>query len=73
MKGSLRFCMILLSMLFVNVAHAKVLVITHSYNRPDFIEIQHKTLKKSLKDEYEFVVFNDAKYANTRVAIEKTC
>lgn len=39
---------------------AKVLVITHTFNRPDFIELQHKTFKKFLKDDYEFVVFNDA-------------
>ncbi len=40
--------------------YSKVLIFTFSYNRPDFIEIQYKTLKKFLKDDYEFVVFNDA-------------
>lgn len=38
----------------------KVLVFTYAYNQPDFIEIQYKTFKKFLKDEYEFIVFNDA-------------
>lgn len=45
------------------VAHEKkekVLVITSSYNNAEFIEWQHKTFKKFLKDDYEFVVFNDA-------------
>lgn len=42
------------------ISEARLLVITHSYNRPDFIEIQDKTFKKFLKDDYEFVVFNDA-------------
>lgn len=39
---------------------AKILIITHSYNRPDFIEIQAQTFKNFLSDDYEFVVFNDA-------------
>ena len=52
---------------------ARILVITHSYNRPDFIEIQYHTFKKFLKDEYEFVVFNDAPSDNMKTAIEQTC
>lgn len=40
--------------------HADVLIITHSYSRPDFIELQATTFKHFLKDPYEFVVFNDA-------------
>jgi hypothetical protein len=51
----------------------KVLIITHSYNRPDFIEIQNKTFKKFLKDDYEFVVFNDAKDIETADKINQTC
>lgn len=39
---------------------AKVLIITYAYNRPDFIELQDRTFKKFLKDDYIFVVFNDA-------------
>src|ERR1700730_829964 len=52
---------------------AKVLIFTHSYNRPDFIEIQHKTFQKLLKDEYEFVVFNDAPEAPMEQNIRKVC
>ena len=43
-----------------DVGMAKILIITHAYNRPDFIELQCLTFQKFLLDEYEFVVFNDA-------------
>lgn len=57
MLSELIFSIILLSWL---PAYASVLIITHAYNRPDFIELQCKTFGKLLKDDYEFVVFNDA-------------
>ncbi len=44
----------------VSCAAPEVLIFTYAYNRPDFIEIQYKTFKKFLKDDYEFIVFNDA-------------
>jgi|GEM_PF-326431 len=53
--------------------NAQVLIITHSYNRPDFIEIQHKTFKKFMLDDYEFVVFNDARDHNIREQIRQVC
>lgn len=56
-----------------NSLEAKVLIITHSYNRPDFIEIQSKTFQKFLKDEYEFVVFNDAPQEAMSQLITTTC
>lgn len=52
---------------------AKVLIIAPHYNRPDFIEIQHKMFQKFLKDEYEFVVFNDATDATLASAIKTMC
>ncbi len=52
---------------------AKVLIFTYAYNRPDFIEIQHKTFKKYLKDEYEFIVFNDARNHNMENQINHMC
>ncbi len=52
---------------------SKVLLYTYAYNRPDFIEIQHKTFKKFLKDEYEFVVFNDANTLEMVQKIAQTC
>lgn len=51
---------ILLALLHIMALDAKVLIFTYSYNRPDFIEIQHKTFERFVKEEYEFVVFNDA-------------
>jgi len=52
---------------------AKVLIMTHSYNRPDFIEMQHKTFKKLLADDYEFVVFNDAQDQQIAKQIDAMC
>lgn len=52
---------------------AKVLLMTHSYNRPDFIELQVRTFKKFLQDDYEFVVFNDAPGHDMQKQIEQTC
>lgn len=51
----------------------KILIITSAYNRPDFIEIQYKTFQKFLQDDYEFVVFNDARTLPMQQAIESTC
>lgn len=51
----------------------KVLLFTYSYNRPDFIEIQDKTFKKFLKDDYEFIVFNDASNDEMCEMITLTC
>ena len=56
-----------------DVCCAKVLIITHAYNRPDFIEMQYLTFHKYLQDEYEFIVFNDAPPGATRVAIKEAC
>ncbi len=60
-------------LLFLDVLSAKVMVITHSYNRPDFIRLQHATLKKFLLDEYEFVVFNDGPTSKLADQIDKVC
>jgi len=51
----------------------KVLIITHSFNRPDFIKIHHKTFKAFMQDDYEFVVFNDARDKQIRKTIRTTC
>lgn len=62
-----------LAMCFSVPLSAKVLIFTYSYNRPDFIEIQHKTFKKFLLDDYEFIVFNDAIDDTIRLNIEQVC
>lgn len=54
-------------------AAEKVLIITHSYCRPDFIELHDKTFKAFLQDEYEYVVFNDAPDNAMCKQIERTC
>jgi hypothetical protein len=54
-------------------SQAKVLIFTYSYNRPDFIEIQHKTFQKFLLDDYEFLVFNDATNDDMCTQIEQMC
>jgi len=52
---------------------AKVLIITHSFNRPDFIELHLKTFNAFLQDSYEYVVFNDADQEDMKRHIEETC
>lgn len=52
---------------------SKVLIFTHVYNRPDFIELQYLTFKKFLEDEYEFIVFSDACNQHMMYAIKNTC
>jgi hypothetical protein len=46
---------------------------TYAFNRPDFIEWQVKTFKKFLKEEYRFVVFNDAPFGENHDAIVLMC
>ena len=36
-------------------------IVTSVVNNPDFIKIQYHTLKKFMKCDYEFIVFNDCK------------
>lgn len=54
------YCIFIFVLSLTSFLEAKVLLITHACNRPDFIEIQCKTFQKLLLDDYEFVVFNDA-------------
>jgi hypothetical protein len=56
-----------------NIWAKKVLMITHSYSRPIFIEWQKATFDKFLNDDYEFVVFNDATDLNICHEIFTTC
>ena len=74
MNNKFKIISLLMLSLTNHSIQSKVLIITHSYNRPDFIELQQKTFAKFLKDEYEFVVFNDAE-SNPDMfkKIEDTC
>lgn len=38
---------------------SKIKIYTYSHNRPDFIELQYQTIKKYVKDDFEFIVFNN--------------
>lgn len=53
--------------------YSDVLIITHSYNRPDFIEWQHHTFEKFIQDKYRFVVFNDACDPKIYIKIREIC
>lgn len=59
----------------IQLIHAKIRLFTFHYNRPDFIEMQHATLNKFLaeKDDYELIVFNDARDKKLKSEIEATC
>jgi hypothetical protein len=35
-------------------------IYTYAHKRPDFISIQHASIEKNVKDDYEFIVFNNA-------------
>jgi hypothetical protein len=50
-----------------------ILIITHQYNCPEFIEYQWKTFKKFLHDEYIYVVFNDAQDPRMAQLIADRC
>jgi hypothetical protein len=65
--------LVLTTVLSFQFLYAKVLVITHAFNRPEFIEWQHACLKKFLLDDYEFVVFNDAVGGKPQRLINTTC
>lgn len=58
---------------FTNQIDAKIRLLTFHYNLPELIEIQHKTLKKFIKDDYELIVFNDARDPNTVREINEIC
>lgn len=64
---------VILSITSISTTLCKVLIFTYAFNRPDFIEIQHKTFKKFLLDDYEFVVFIDAFDKDMRQKIITTC
>ena len=51
----------------------KTLVFTTGFNRPDFIELQHKLFKKFLEDDYEFWVISDANTPERCAGIKEIC
>ncbi len=52
---------------------AKILIFSYAFNLPDFIEKQVRTLNKFLEDEFELVVFNNARKKNLEERITSEC
>lgn len=62
-----------LSIVSLFAGSEKILILTYSYNRPEFIEWQHKTFEKFLLDDYEMIVFNDADNVVMSSQIKSMC
>lgn len=69
----MKYFLLVIALLSTSINQATVLIITHAFNRPDFIVMQDKLFKKFLKEPYRYVVFNDANNAQNCATIEKTC
>ena len=52
---------------------ARVRILTFHCNQSDFIEVQYKTFKKFLSDDFEMIVFNDAPALGDKKEIEEIC
>lgn len=63
--------------LFLALIHteffSQIRILTFHYNKADFLELQYLCLKKFLKDDFELIVFNDAKNATHEEEIKQTC
>ncbi len=70
---SLTFIVIYIYFACIPLLASKILIITHNYNSPDFVEIQFESFKKFLKDAYEYVVFNDASDKKLADMIDQKC
>ncbi|NGX36954.1 MAG: hypothetical protein K1000chlam2_00100 [Chlamydiae bacterium] len=65
--------LILFVLLLTSQAFAKIRFLTFHCNRPDFIEMQFKTLEKFLHNDYELIVFNDARTLQLEEEIREMC
>ncbi len=72
MSKKIWLCLILAILMFANLS-AKIRVLTFYYNKPEFIELQIRCLDKFLTEDYEFIVFNDAREPKNIEDIQKTC
>ncbi len=59
--------------LIPQLAFCKTLIFTTAFNRPDFIEWQHKLFEKFMEDEYEYMVFSDANTEAMQAEIQNKC
>jgi hypothetical protein len=46
-------------------------IYTFAHKRPDFLELQIKSFRKHIKDEYEFIVFNNATFDKNRIHFDQ--
>lgn len=53
--------------------NAYVYIIVPAHNRPEFIELQFLTFKKFFKDDYRYIIFNDASNSKDLDAINNKC
>ena len=73
MKKKIVTILLFVIVLEVPICKASLLIITHNYNQPSFIELQYKTFKKFLSDDFEYVVFNDALDPQLSDQIDSMC
>lgn len=52
---------------------AKVRLLTFHFNKPELISLQHRAFQKFMQDDYELIVFNDAKTGELEAAIKMEC
>ena len=69
----MRWLVCFLSIFSVLNLSAKVRVITFHFNKPEFIQLQHRTLQKFLLNDYEMIVFNDAATEGNERKIREEC
>ncbi len=69
----IRSLVICLACLLHAQGFAKIRILTFHYNQADFIELQYKTLHRFLTDEFELIVFNDARTEDNEKKIAKVC
>lgn len=50
-----------------------ITIITHVYNQPSFIRLHKKTFDAFIKEEYRYIVFNDASNSDMSGLIQQTC
>ena len=72
-KIHVRFVIFTLVFFFACEAFGAVRILTFHYNHAEFIELQYKTLKKFLADDFELIVFNDAATIENERLIKDVC
>lgn len=72
-RSNMQIFIILFALFFSFQIDAKIRILTFHFNLPELIEIQHKTFKRFLKEDYELIVFNDACEEHHEKAIQQTC